>query len=423
MSIVFGVMKILWFSNCAIANSQCNGSGSWLFAMKDILSKQVELFNITDANVKNIEYRESKEVKEYLIPKVELSKNGIPSIRVINSIRQIVERISPDVIHIWGLEKCWAKLFAFGYIEGNVLLEIQGVLSACANMFWGGMTPEEVGKTHRLKELIKPSVKLEAQYADYVRKGLQEINLLNKFLHISTQSEWTRLQIKPYIKDGAIVYKTLRPIRREFYMAPKWQSPDHRAPVLFTSVGYNVPFKGMHVLLKALRLITDKYPQVKLVIAGFNPNVPFYKANGYDRLLMDFIEEHHLVSNVVFPGRLEASQIIEYLLNADVYVNPTFIESYSAATAEALFLGVPSVLAYSGALPNFKIEEDIALYYSPLDYVDCASKIILLLEDCNSCKEFSKLSSLLMTERCSRDAVLKTQLNIYNKFLAFNENN
>lgn len=409
------LMKILWFSNCAVTGSQCKGSGSWLFGMRDIISMYVELYNITEAEIRAVKYRESNGVREYLIPKAGLSKKGLPPIHTIDCIRRIVEKISPDLIHVWGLEKYWAKLFAFGYIKGNVLLEIQGLLSACANVFFGGLTPEEVRKTHGFKELIKPSVRLENQYADYVNRGQQEIELLKYFKHISTQSEWTRLQIMPYIGEESIIYCTHVPIREEFYQAPKWKRQAHHDPVLFTSLGYNVPFKGMHVILKSLRLIADKFPGAILKIAGFNPNVPFYKSNGYDRLLKEYIDRYNLNSNVVFSGCLNASEIIEHLLGADIYVNPSFIESYSAATAEALYLGVPSVLSYAGALPYFSEGGDAALFYSPVDPVDCASKVINLYLDEVKQNYLSEFSRKHLIQISDREIIARAQIDIYSR--------
>lgn len=410
-------MKILWFSNCAIAGEQCVGSGSWLYGMRDIISPYVELYNITDAKVNDVELRESAKVKEYLIPSTSLSEDGLPPQKTIEAIKTIVESISPDVIHIWGLEKYWAKLFAYGHIRRNVLLEIQGVLSACTNVFWGGMSPYEVKKTHKFKELLKPSVRLESQYADYNSKGMQEIDLLKKFKYISTQSEWTRLQIKPYINKDAIIYNTLRPIREEFYQAQKWKTLYHNNPIIYTSLGYNVPFKGMHILLKSFKLVVERYPEAKLVIAGFSANVPFYKVKGYDHLLLDYIKRNNLSLNVEFPGRLNATQIIKYLHSCDIYINPTFVESYSAATAEALFLGVPSILSYAGALPYFKNNDDVAIYYSPQDFVDCASKVIQLFEDKQLQAKISKNAISSLEDKCSIKSVTETQLSIYNNFL------
>lgn len=414
-------MKILWFSNCSIVDEECVGSGSWLYGMRDIISSHVELYNITEAKVKSVQFKGSVKVKEYLIPSAMLSDEGLPPFNIIKSIKSIVETISPDVIHIWGLEKYWAKLFAYEHIKGNVLLEIQGVLSACSNVFWGGMTPNEIKKTHRLKEWIKPSVRLEAQYYNYIKKGQSEIELLKSFKYISTQSEWTRLQIKSYLNKDVIIYNTLRPIREEFYLAQKWESQNHKNPVLFTSLGYNVPFKGMHILLKAFRIVIERYPEAKLVIAGFNVNAPFYKINGYDRLLLDYIKNNNLTSHIELPGRLNASQVIEYLHSCDVYINPTFVESYSAATAEALFLGVPSVLSYAGALPYFKNNDEVAIFYPSLDFVDCASKISQLFEDKQLQSAITHNAILSLKKKSSIEAVSEAQLSIYKDFYVKNE--
>ncbi len=411
-------MKVLWFSNCAIADVQCTGSGSWLFGMRDIISSQVELYNITEARGKAIQFVEDLKVKEYRIPVASLSNQDIPPASTIQSIKRIVNSVAPDVIHIWGLEKYWAKLFAYGYITGNVLLEIQGVLSACAHAFWGGLTPDECKKSHSLKELVKPSTSLTAQYENYIRRGNQEIELLQKFKHISTQSEWTRKQITPYLGKNVTVYNALRPIREEFYLAPKWKPQNHTNPVIFSSLGYSVPFKGFHILLKAFRLVVGKYSKAKLVIAGIEDKLPLYRINGYDRFLFNFIYENGLQHNIVLTGKVNARQIINSLLSSDLYVNPTFIESYSAATAEALFLGVPSVLSYAGALPYFSEKDGAALYYSPMDYVDCASKIIDVFENSELHNHLSEQAMKALIIKSSPRIVANNQMNIYASFLS-----
>lgn len=83
-------MKILWFSNCSITNTISTGSGSWLFAMRDVISNYVELYNITESNVKSVEYQETNKVKEYIIPRLHKKKDGLPSKKIIKEIKKIV---------------------------------------------------------------------------------------------------------------------------------------------------------------------------------------------------------------------------------------------------------------------------------------------------------------------------------------------
>lgn len=410
-------MRVLWFSNCVLSDTICSGSGSWLYGMKSIISGKVDLYNITSTNVPEITKLSSKDIVEYIIPEYPL-QDGIPSSDDISKILGVIAEIQPDIIHIWGMERYWARLYQRGFITGYpVLLEIQGVLSSLCNVFYGGLSPKEIISTYGFREIVRPWDRLNKQYDRNKERAEDESLILKSFNYISTQSTWTRNQIGFYTSSDCKIYETLRPIRQEFYEAEKWNKKKQEAPRIYASVSYNAPFKGLHVLLKALSLIVKKYPTAKLTIAGFNPNKPFYKENGYNRYVKKLISELELSNNVEFPGSLNAKEIIAHLQNTDVFVNPSFVESYSAAAAEALYLGVPSVLSYAGALPNFSELDNIALYYSPMDFVDCAVKIIGMFEEKDRAIIFSQNSIRRMNEMCSREMVSEKQIRIYRDVL------
>lgn len=410
-------MKVLWFSNCVLSDMKCSGSGSWLYGMISIISDEVELYNITSSNVSEITQRSTNEIIEYIIPDYPLHE-GIPSNENISKILHIIAEIEPDIIHIWGMEKYWARLYQREFIKGYpVLLEIQGVLSSLCNVFYGGLFPKEIVGMYGFRELVRPWDRLNNQFKRNIERSEDESLILKSFSYISTQSKWTRSQISFFTSANCKIYETLRPIRKEFYEANKWNKKREVSPIIYASVSYNAPFKGLHILLKALVLIKSKYPSAKLMIAGFNPNKPFYKENGYNRYIKYLIKKLSLAENVVFPGSLNAIDIIERLLKSDVFVNPSFVESYSASAAEALYLGVPSVLSYAGALPNFSEESSVAAYYSPMDFVDCASKIVEVFEDERRKKQMSIDAINQMEKRCSTNLVLNTQMGIYNDIL------
>ena len=410
-------MRVLWFSNCRLAGIESSGSGSWLYGMMNVICNQVELYNITESNIKNVQNIKTSYITEYVLPKYTLV-NGVPSTDNIRVIQEIVNTIQPDIIHVWGIENYWAELYRKGYIKDPVLLEIQGLLSSCASVFYGGLTPSEIKLTHGFKELIRPFVKLENQYKVYYKKGEMEGKLIGSFKYVSTQSDWTRGQLFSIIDTTSCrIFDTLRPIRNEFYLSKKWSSSHSRNLKIFTSMSYSVPFKGMHILLKAFALIVKKYPNAVLEIAGFNPYVPYYRCDGYIRYLKRIMKKLKIEKNVFFPGKLNAVQLIEHLLESQLFVNPSFVESYSAATAEALYLGVPSVLSYAGAMPNFGDDGKIALFYSPLDYVDCANKIIRLIGSTNFCEDISINAIQTMTSKCNPQMVADRQIAIYNDIL------
>ena len=140
---------------------------------------------------------------------------------------------------------------------------------------------------------------------------------------------------------------------------------------------------------------------------------PFYSLYDYERLLKIMIIEYRLVDNIQFCGSLDATGIINELHKSDVAVNPSLVESYSAAAAESLYIGVPTVLAYAGAMANFSSQKQVALYYNPLDYRSLASKIITLFEDGKERGRIIKNSLNIMPQFCCPDRVKERQLETY----------
>ena len=72
--------------------------------------------------------------------------------------------------------------------------------------------------------------------------------------------------------------------------------------------------------------------------------------NSFFGHLMDQIHRCGLQDCVHFLGEMD--YVPELLHHADVYVHPSFTESFSRAVAEALICGKPVVCARAGALPE-----------------------------------------------------------------------
>lgn len=409
-------MKVLWFSNCILSREQSHGSGSWLFAMRDLICNDVELINITEGSAEDIECSRGNGIIEYLLPNWRLVK-GVPSLKRIRRIEEIIQKEAPDIIHIWGVEHYWALLFSRGYIEHKkVLLEIQGVITACTDVFYGGLTPRECCNLNSVWNLIYPKYRLARLNRLYKKKATYEEELVRSFKSIAVQSIWTKEQLLSICEEKTSFYSSLRPIRQEFYNASKWRIPDNEDPVLFCAMSYYIPFKGLHFLFRALQILIGWFPRIKLKVAGYNINDrPFYHRSDYENYLLNLIKKYQLESNIHFCGALNASQMVDEIHKANVVINPSLVESYSAAAAEALYLGAPTVLAYSGAMVNFSEEEDVALYYNPLDYRGLAAKVRLLLENETLRLRLINNAIDILAEKCSPINVRKRQLLIYSQ--------
>lgn len=408
-------MKILWFSNCRLSNNQIKTSGTWLATMsKGLLGNGIQLYNITQAEVPQIVEEELESgLHQWVLPLYKITNTGLPSDKDIQSIQQIVCTIAPNIIQVWGMETYWGLLSARGYIKGNIILEIQGILGSCADVYYGGLSELSLlkyAKISNLRAIRRFSCSIKKKYEKWF---VYEKEMLSGHSIISTQSDWVRAWIAPYVKQSCRIVNTGIIVRKEFLQELTWEyNGTHKLFVIMASL---IPYKGLHDVIKAFCIIKHKYPDSKLIVAGnvdINSNI--CSTPEYAALIKDLINKNELSDSVEFLGSIDAKEIAEQMMSCDVMVHSSYVESYSLALAESMCLGIPSVVAYAGAMPELARDNESALFYRPGDYRRCASQILSVLES----KEISTLISLNAISRSrnrnSESSVLATQLGIIN---------
>jgi len=412
-------MKILWFSNCLITE-KTTSSGTWLSAMgKLLLDKGVDLYNIAGGSSDgNIQERNFGGITQWALPDFKII-HDLPSTDNIRKILKIVDSVSPDLIHIWGMESYWASLYTEGYLKGKVLLEIQGIRSSCADVCYGGLTRSELFSCIGTKEILKPSCSIFSEKKSHLKQLPREKKILSSFIYISTQSEWTRARISPFITRNTNVFCTERCVRDEFIMASCCDvlSTIKKKTIVTVSSGA-FALKGVHVLIKALAIVKNVIPDVKLkIIGGFERDIPYWRQSGYAKFLFRLIEDLKLRENVFFVGRLKADEMVDEMSNACVFVQSSFVESYSLALAEAMVLGLPCVVSYAGAMPCLAKDKEDALFYNSSDFYMCANNLIKILTNPEFACQLSENAFRVARTRNDKARVLDIQLSIYEEIV------
>lgn len=109
--------------------------------------------------------------------------------------------------------------------------------------------------------------------------------------------------------------------------------------VLIGALGNIRPAKGYHMFLKAARLVYDRYPNTRFLIAG--------QGSGqlYEDLLL--LRSNLQLENVLFflGFRKDATT---FLNNLDIFVLPSTSEGFSISTIEAMACGLPVAVTNSG---------------------------------------------------------------------------
>lgn len=131
--------------------------------------------------------------------------------------------------------------------------------------------------------------------------------------------------------------------------------------VLF--VGAIRPVKGLDILIKAMRLLSDRGRKLKLLVVGES----FYQSyrREYQRI-QQMVHELRLTRHVEFVGRKSPSEIVQYLHQSALLVLPSRAESFGAVLVEALVCGTP-VLATRCGGPEDIVTDDVGVLVTPED--------------------------------------------------------
>ena len=413
--------KILWFSNCIQSHGANKASGSWLFSMARLLVSTggIHLINITKSrtgNTQDIEHNTINEhFEEYILPDWDTDNNGLPSKENCNLIKELCNNINPDIIHVWGVENYFSALLPTLGLSTALLLEIQGLQKSCSEVYYGDMTPSDILKCFGLREILFPFKKSICQFKkDMANKGVIENDTIRKYIHISTQSVWIRERIR-MINRKATVYETGMSIREEFWNAKKWEYPN--STNFYCSAAGPAPYKCIQTAIKALKIVTQNYPDAKLYIIGNFVDQNWLHQPGYLTFLKKMIKKLKLTDNIIFTGPLSANEIIDVMYRCTGMVQTSYVESYSLAVAEAQAVGVPSIISYAGAMPELAEDRKTGMFYSPGDYISCASRMLEIIENPTLARSISEESFKLATKRNNDKKVLDVQLSIYNEIL------
>jgi len=402
-------MKIIWFSNHRFSHHAIKATGTWLKVMGEKLAEyeNIHLYNITKGDVKSLVFEQVGKIQQYVVPQQKRNTYSLPNSKIVNEISNVVAKIDPDIIHIWGTESYWGLLSVNKHISGEILLEIQGLRTQIIPHLNGGLNFSELLKCTGFKELVKPKSHVLFMPKEHRIREKNELDIIRAHDKIGIQSI-SSLNIVSQINPQAKTFKSLIPLRDDFIENQNsWSF--NRNNTLFTSVSSPTTYKGLHVLIRALYIVKQKNRNVQLRIAG---NIGFgIRQSGYVKYLNRLINKLELKENIEWVGSIDSKDMVKELLNSDLSIIPSFVESYCLALYESIAIGVPVVCSYAGAMPEASDFTDRVHYFQPGDYYACAKLIQENLKPSN--KKHSNYNNAI-----DANAAVVRQIEIYNAVLS-----
>lgn len=415
-------MKILWLCNVRFSDKDVSGTGSWLQPLAEAVNNTdgFEVVNFTTAACDQFSKETVKGMTQYVAPlrsirKLQTEKQWISNVGKL--VREVEDKEKPDLVQIWGTEGIWVQLFLHGDIQTKCYIDMQGIKYEIVRYYLADLRTKELNQFLSLNDLTAPWRFWAFKKHQFKKQGEIEKDCLVSMKDISVQSEWVEHQIKA-LNPNANIYHTKIMLREPFYSSREWKwRACGENPILFTSSSGSRTYKGLHILLQTLSVVKKTYSNVQLRVAGSFMRRSVFGYEGYERYIDKLIDKLDVRDNVKFVGVLNANQIIEELLSANVCVVPSFIESYCLGLAEAMMVGTPCVVSYAGAMPNLAECGKEALFYNSQDYATAAAMVLRLLYDEGLAMALSHNARVHRRIDNDPQDVLNTQLGIYKKIL------
>lgn len=358
-------MKVLWVCNIVlpeIANEfgfRKQNYGGWLNGAWAQLKERKELELAICLPIKNPDnLKDGKYAGYRYYSFLAISNESKSNISYqIERFKTILRDFNPDVIHIWGteFEHSYSMVKAcedLGIIK-KVLVNVQGLLTYCERIYEYGI-PEEIA----LKKTKGNSIRDEK--LSFKSKSFLEQYIIKKVMYVSGRTDWDKASVEKINSD--IIYKKCEEILRDaFYESKKWCEKKCDKHSIFISQAF-YPIKGFHLILEELASLANKYPNLKIQVAG--PDLST-KNTTYANYIMQKIDELGIKSRINFLGTINENQMIEEYLKANVFVSSSVIENSSNSVCEAMMLGLPVVASFVGGMPSI-IEHGVSGYMYPL---------------------------------------------------------
>ena len=380
-------MKIMWLCNVElpiiskIMDKQESVYGGWLTTVADQLTISNTLIVIyPDSNrrsgtIGNMRYYSFNDNNAE-----EIMKNTL-----------ILEK--PDVIHIWGTEYQHSNILVKALEKCNMIdnciLSIQGLVSIIANHYKEGI-PERVYRRYTIRDFLRHDNIAKAQ-KQFCKRGEYEIDTIKRVKHIIGRTDWDYACVKrlnPTV-DYNFCNETLR---NEFYTGEWNLNSINRHSIFVSQCSY--PVKGFHRILEAMTDIISEYPDTHIYTTGKNlislNNSDRFRLTSYQKYIRDLIIKKKLENNITFLGMLDATQMKEQYLSANVFVSASSIENSPNSVGEAMLLGCPVVSSFVGGTMNMiRHGEEGYLYQATAPYM-LANYVKKIFSDDTLAKSISK---------------------------------
>lgn len=400
--------------------SQKVTTGGWLISLEDEIKKYPDIeLNVSFFSNKKESPYEYDGVRYYPIfqPKARTKIGRIlerfKSTESIDKERlpimlNVVKNIQPDLIHIHGTEE------SFGLIQKEILdipivISIQGLIAPYTEKYFSGYPKNIVCHYESLINKIR-GMGINNSYRNFCERSLREIDYLRRCHYIIGRTMFDR-RIPLLANPKMIYFRSEEIMRKPFYEA-KWLGGDKRKSFTIVTTISSGVYKGFETLLHSAALLKKHADfDFEWLVIGYDSNSQWvHIAEKYKKIRSSDV-------NIHFMGRCTAEQMVEILINADVYCHVSHIENSPNSVCEAMLLGMPVIATSTGGTQSLLTDGVEGFLIQDGDPYTCAGTIVKIQQNKESAKTMGENARKRALERHEPKKIGNTLIKIYCKIM------
>ncbi|KPV39768.1 glycosyl transferase family 1 [Thiohalorhabdus denitrificans] len=165
--------------------------------------------------------------------------------------------------------------------------------------------------------------------------------------------------------------------------------------------------KRVSDLIRALPLVTQCVPNVKLLVVGTGPD---------EDILRDLAVELEIADRVIFVGYQADTQ--PYYQMMDIFALASAREAFGMVLVEAMFSGLPIVATRAGGIPRVVDEGETALLIDPYSPQELAASLVHLLDDPETARAMGSRGGIRAKEHFSEERYVYDVDHLYTRLMA-----
>lgn len=376
-------MRVLW-----MAATPCGSvrrfnknvlAGGWLISLEDEMKKHTNVeLSVAYISPKYEEpfeydgvmyYPVSKDVPSNPFRRILQRYKGLKCIDalIFPKMLDVIRKSKPDIIHVHGTEGSFGLILKEKH-DIPVVISIQGLIAPYTEKYFSGYPKNIVCRYESLFNRIK-GVGINNSYRSFCERSPREMNYLSRCHYIIGRTMFDRRV--PLLANPQMRYFRGEEIMRKPFYEAKWLGGGKRDKFTIVTTISSGVYKGYETLLHAATLL-KKYADFDFEwqIIGYDSNSQWvHIAEKYKKM-------KSADANIHFYGRCTAEQMVDILIQSDVYCHVSHIENSPNSVCEAMLLGMPVIATATGGTQSLLTDGLEGYLIQDGDPYTCAGTIV-----------------------------------------------